>query len=93
MKVGCQNIPDLGRRKTTTIAKGYQQTFPGSQGLKVRITGTGVVMHSVLTVDHDAAAANHLVLAPAKYAKRWHRVLNTFNRVVQLCVQLTPLRD
>jgi hypothetical protein len=25
-------------------------------------------MHSVLTVDHDAAAANHLVLAPAKDA-------------------------
>ena len=24
MKVGCQNIPDLGRRKTTTIEKGYQ---------------------------------------------------------------------
>jgi hypothetical protein len=68
MKVGCQDIPDLRRRKTTTIEKGYQQTFPGSQGLKVRNIGTGVVMHSVLTVDHDAAAANHLVLAPAKDA-------------------------
>ena len=68
MKVGCQNIPDLGRRKTTTIEKGYQQTFPGSQGLKARIIGPGVVMHSVLRVDHDAAAANHLVLAPAKDA-------------------------
>ena len=68
MKVGCQNIPDLGRRKTTTIEKGYQQTFSGSQGLKFRIIGTGVVMHSVLTVDNDAGAANHLVLAPAKDA-------------------------
>jgi uncharacterized RmlC-like cupin family protein len=68
MKVGCQDIPDLRRRKTTTIEKGYQQTFPGSQGLKVRNIGAGVVMHSVLTVDHDAAAANHLVLAPAKDA-------------------------
>jgi len=68
MKVGCQNIPDLERRKTTTIEKGYQQTFPGSQWLKVRITGTGVVMHSVLTVDHDAADTNHSVLAPAKDA-------------------------
>ena len=68
MNVGCQNIPDLGRRKTTTTEKGYQQPFPGSQGLKVRIIGTGVVMHSVLTVDHDAAAAKQLVLAPAKDA-------------------------
>jgi hypothetical protein len=68
MKVGCQNIPDPGRRKTTTMEKGYQQTFGGSQGLKVRIIGTRVVMHSVLTVDHDPAAANHFVLASAKDA-------------------------
>lgn len=68
MNVGCQNTPDLGRRNTTTIEKGYQQTFPDSQGVKVRIIGTGVVMHSVLAVDHDAAAAKQLVLAPAKDA-------------------------
>jgi len=40
----------------------------GSQGLKFRIIGTGVVMHSVLTVDNDAGAANHLVLASVKDA-------------------------
>jgi hypothetical protein len=68
MNVGCQNIPHPGRRKTTTIEKGYHQTFPGSQGLEVRIIGTGVVMQSVLTVDHDATAAKQLVLAPAKDA-------------------------
>ena len=68
MKVDCQNIPDLERRKTIIIEKGYQQTFPGSQGLEVRIIGVGAVMHNALTVDQGAAIANHLVLAPAKDA-------------------------